>query len=196
MNDNPMLEREIGNRLRETRREKGLRLEDLAATSGFSAGLLSKIECGKVSSPISTLDVIARALGTSFEQIVANETETESPSDDSAKITIVKKNERTHRSVSYGGVLATYEWLAPEMESRQMEPFIQILPKEHASQIYSHHPGQEMVFVLQGRLQFNFRRQKYLLEEGDCAYFDSTIAHRVMSIGDKELKLLCIRSIF
>ena len=171
-------------------------MEDLAATSGFSAGLLSKIECGKVSSPISTLDVIARALGTSFEQIVTNGTEAENPYDDSAKITIVKKNERIHRSVNYGGVLATYEWLAPGMESRQMEPFIQILPKEHASQIYSHHPGQEMIFILQGRLQFNFRRQKYLLEEGDCAYFDSTIAHRVMSVGDKELKILCVRSVF
>ena len=56
-----MLEQEIGRRIKEVRREEGLRLADLAASSGFSAGLLSKMEGGKVSSPISTLEVIAKA---------------------------------------------------------------------------------------------------------------------------------------
>lgn len=191
-----MLERQVGNRLREARRKKGLRLADLASTSGFSAGLLSKIERGKVSSPISTLEVIAKALGTSFEQIAGNEVKPESPREVSEEISVVKKNKRIHHAIAYNGVLSTYEWLAPKVENKQMEPFILTLPKEHVSQIYSHHPGQEMVFVLQGRLLFSYRRQNFLLEEGDCAYFDASVAHRVRSVGDKELKLLCIRSVF
>jgi transcriptional regulator with XRE-family HTH domain len=190
-----MLEQQIGNRIREVRRKKGLRLADLASTSGFSAGLLSKIERGKVSSPVSTLGVIAKALGTSFEQIAGNEVKQESR-DDSEKISIVKKSERVHHNIVYNGVLCKYEWLAPKVDNKLMEPFIHTLPKEHASQIYSHHPGQEMIFVLQGRLLFSYRRQNFLLEEGDCAYYDSSIAHRVRSVGDKELKLLCIRSVF
>lgn len=191
-----MLEREIGNRIHSVRRKKGLRLADLASTSGFSTGLLSKIERGKVSSPISTLEVIARALGTSFEQIVANETKSEGPHEASTEIIIVKKGKRIHRDVAYNGVLSTYEWLAPGMENKLMEPFIMTLPKEHVAQIYSHHPGQEMIFVLQGTLLFSFRRQNFLLEEGDCAYFDSSVAHRVRSAGDRDLKILCVRSVF
>jgi len=191
-----MLEWEIGNRIREVRREKGLRLADLASSSGFSAGLLSKIESGKVSSPISTLALICRALGTSFEQIVAGNDVGEAPSGGDAEITVVRSNERVHHNVSFQGVLAEYEWLAPNMKNKLMEPFIITLPKEHASQIYSHHPGQEMVLVLQGKCLLNFHRQSYVLEEGDFAYYDSTVAHRVGSAGDKELKLLCIRSVF
>jgi len=190
-----MLEQEIGHRIREVRREKGLRLADLAASSGFSAGLLSKIESGKVSSPISTLEVIAKALGLSFEQLVASNDEGKIPFDADTEIAIVRKNERVHHVVSYQGVLAEYEWLAPHVENKLVEPFIITLPKEHASQIYSHHPGQEMVFVLQGKCLLDFRRQRYVLEEGDFAYYDSTVAHRVGSAGDKELKLLCIRSV-
>jgi len=191
-----VLEEQIGSRIREVRRSKGLRLADLASASGFSTGLLSKIERGKVSSPISTLEVIARALGTSFEQIAASETRRESSREGSAGISIVRKNERVHHDIVYNGVLSTYEWLAPNVEKKVMEPFILTLPKEHASQIYSHHPGQEMIFVLQGKLLFSFRRRNFLLEEGDCAYYDASVAHRVKSVGDKELKLLCVRTVF
>ncbi len=191
-----MLEIEIGKRIRAARCKKGLRLADLASSSGFSAGLLSKIESGKVSSPITTLEVIARALGTSFERLVVGDGAAEASHDISKDITIVRKKERVHHSVTYAGVLSTYEWLAPNMENKQMEPFIINLPKEHAPQIYSHHPGQEIVFVLEGKLLLNYRRQSFILDEGDCAYFDATVAHRVRSAGDKKLKLLCVRSVF
>jgi transcriptional regulator with XRE-family HTH domain len=191
-----VLEKEIGNRIRLVRRQKGLRLADLASSSGFSAGLLSKIESGKVSSPISTLAVIAKALGTSFEMLLTNEDKSDSANDSPNEISIVKGNERVRYDVSHNGALSIYEWLAPDMDNRLMEPFIIRLPKEHVPTIYSHHPGQEMIFVLQGKVLLNFRRQNILLEEGDCAFFDATVAHRVRNADDVELQLLCVRSIF
>ena len=191
-----MLEQEIGKRIREARRKKGLRLADLAVSSGFSASLLSKIEGGKVSSPISNLEVIAKALGSSFEQIVSGDGDKKIPSDGDTEMTIVRKGERVYHDFSYHGVLAKYEWLAPHMENKLMEPLIITLPIEHAPHTYSHHPGQEMIFVLQGKCLFDFRRQRNVLNEGDFAYYDSSVAHRVASAGDKELKLLCIRSVF
>lgn len=191
-----MLEQEIGNRIRKIRCEKGIRLVDLASTSGFSAGLISKIERGEVSSPLSTLEVITRALGTSFEQIAGPEVKPVSPHREPEEISVVKKSERVHSEFAYNGVISTYEWLAPDVENKLMEPSILTLPKEHVDQIYSHHSGQEMVFVLQGRLLFSFRKQNFLLEEGDCAYYDASVAHRVRNVGDKELKLICVRSVF
>jgi len=191
-----MLEKEVGNRLRLTRRQKGLRLKDVALTSGFSAGLLSKIESGKVSSPISTLDVIAKALGTSFEQIVANDIKAERTRDVSAEVSIVRKNERAHCDVVHDGFVSKYEWLTLGLGNRLMEPFIFTLPQEHGPTVYSHHPGQEMIFVLEGSVFFDFRRQSFLLEEGDCAYFDASVAHRVRNARGGEPKVLCIRSTF
>jgi transcriptional regulator with XRE-family HTH domain len=190
-----MLEREIGKRIHSARRSKGLRLADLASSSGFSAGLLSKIERGKVSSPISTLDVIARALGTSFEEIIANGHKVKSGHETSSEITIIKKKERSHYDVEYDGTKSTYELLSPHMDNKLMEPFVITLPDQGAPTVYSHHPGQELVFVLQGKVLFNYRRQNYLLEEGDCAYFDASVAHRVRCGGDGEAKVLCVRSV-
>lgn len=191
-----MLEREIGHRIRSARRSKGLRLADLALSSGFSAGLLSKIERGKVSSPISTLAVIAKALGTSFEKLAADEAKVENSHDSSTEISVIKENERVHYDVVYNAAKSTYELLAPHMESKLMEPFIITLPKEEVPTIYSHHPGQEMLFVLEGEVLFSYRRQNLVLRKGDCVYFDSSVAHKVRSAVEKEAKVLCVRSVF
>jgi mannose-6-phosphate isomerase-like protein (cupin superfamily) len=158
--------------------------------------LLSKIESGKVSSPISTLAVIAKALGTSFEKLLTDEEKPGDAHESSVEISIVRKNEREHYDVTHNGAISVYEWLALGVENRQMEPFIITIPKENVPTMYSHHPGQEMIFVLQGKVLLSFRRQNYLLEEGDSAFYDATVAHRIRSAGEVELKLLCVRSIF
>lgn len=190
-----MLEQEIGHRIHLERRKKGLRLTDLASSSGFSAGLLSKIEAGKVSSPISTLAVIAKALGTSFEVLISDD-KPDNLNDVPDEISIVKRTERIHYDVIHNDTTSAYEWLAPEMQNRRLEPYIMTMPGEYSPAMYSHHPGQEMLFVLQGKLLLSFRRQSYQLEEGDCALFDATIAHQIRSAGDTELKILCVRSLF
>ena len=190
-----MLERDIGNRIRSIRSDRGLRLADLASTTGFSPGQLSKIECGKVSSPISTLELIARALEVNLEQLLSDGAQTDNLPKPK-EISIVKKGEGLHHYVGGEGGVSTWEWLAPEKENKLIEPFIVTEPSGHLPSIFSHHPGQEMVFVLQGKMQFGFRKEKYVLSEGDCVYFDASVAHMVRNIGDGDLRYLVVRSAF
>jgi DNA-binding NtrC family response regulator len=57
------LQRRIGERIREARKQKSLTLAQLSERTGLSVGFLSQIELGKNSASVETLYRIARALG-------------------------------------------------------------------------------------------------------------------------------------
>ena len=57
-------EKDLGKRIRSVRLKQAITLQQLASRTNLSKGLLSKIENGKVSSPVSTLFTIAKALNT------------------------------------------------------------------------------------------------------------------------------------
>src|ERR1700709_508776 len=57
------LERAIGHEVRARRKRLGITSADLAATTGLSPGMLSKIENGNISPSLTTLQMLAQALG-------------------------------------------------------------------------------------------------------------------------------------
>lgn len=58
-------EERIGSQIRHIRQKKRVTLDELAALTKLTKGQLSRIENGRVSSPVSTLTRIAAALGVS-----------------------------------------------------------------------------------------------------------------------------------
>jgi transcriptional regulator with XRE-family HTH domain len=56
------LQRRIGERIREARKEHGLTLAQMADRTSLSVGFLSQVELGKNSASVDTLYRIARAL--------------------------------------------------------------------------------------------------------------------------------------
>jgi len=57
------LEMAIGHEVRDLRKKLGLTVADLAAATGLSLGMLSKIENGNISPSLTTLQALSRALG-------------------------------------------------------------------------------------------------------------------------------------
>ena len=49
-----------------------------------------------------------------------------------------------------------------------------------------------MLFVLQGKIRFKYGDRELILEEGDCVYFDSSIAHTGEPVDDEALKCLIV----
>ena len=62
-----IIEAEIGKRIRAFRSEKGISLERLAQQTGFTKGYLSKVEKSTKAPPVSTLGILAHALGVTFQ---------------------------------------------------------------------------------------------------------------------------------
>jgi len=85
-----------------------------------------------------------------------------------------------------------YEALANPYPNKHMEPFILSYPSKDAFKYSFQHDGEEMLFVLQGKMRFKYGDRKFVLEEGDCVYFDSSIPHTGETVDDEELKCLIV----
>ncbi|MCP4631222.1 MAG: helix-turn-helix domain-containing protein [bacterium] len=180
-----IIEAEIGKRIRQHRLQNDFTLQELADRTGYSKGYLSKVEKSDKAPPVATLSVIARELGVSVSIILGEET-----MDDS--ICLVRQNERmlmAKNGVEFG---YAYEALANPYPNKHMEPFILSYPSDDALKHTFQHDGEEMLFVLQGKIRFKYGSREFVLDKGDCVYFDSSVAHTGEPVGDKPLKTLIV----
>ena len=178
-------ETEIGKRIREFRLKKNFTLQELADKSGYSKGYLSKVEKSEKAPPVATLSVIARELGVSVSVILGEETKNDS-------ICLVRQNERTLMAKTGEEFGYAYEALANPYPNKHMEPFVLSYPSDDALKHAFQHDGEEMLFVLQGQMRFKYRNSEFILNKGDCLYFDSSVAHTGEPIGDEPLKTLIV----
>jgi transcriptional regulator with XRE-family HTH domain len=178
-------ETEIGKRIREFRLKENLTLQELADKSGYSKGYLSKVEKSDKAPPVATLSVIARELGVSVSVILGEETRNDS-------ICLVRQNERTLMAKTGEEFGYAYEALANPYPNKHMEPFVLSYPSDDALKHTFQHDGEEMLFVLQGQMRFKYRNSEFILNKGDCLYFDSSVAHTGEPIGDEPLKTLIV----
>ncbi|HEY9396284.1 MAG TPA: XRE family transcriptional regulator [Burkholderiales bacterium] len=176
----------IGKKLFKLRKERRMTLDELAARTGFTKGYLSKIENYKNVPPIGTLSKIAQAFACDIGQFFQQD-------DDWIEdgISLVHAHER--QAAIRGGTAFGYDYssLAHKKRNKRMEPFIFTFPAEIDMDTFFEHDGEEFVFMLRGKAQFETKRQdkieKWTLDTGDSLYFDSRIPHRGRSLsGDSQ----------
>lgn len=182
----PAVEEVIGARVGELRARLGITLEQLAAATGFSKGYLSKIENSRKVPPIGTLSRIAQALSTDITALL----NAPSASPDKA-FCVVRANER--RPVVRGGTAFGYDYvgLADNRREKKMEPFLFTFPSAIDKYVFFEHEGEEFMFVLAGRVEWQCGGEKLVLEAGDSVYFDARLPHRGRAI-DGEAKALVV----
>ena len=178
-------EAEIGQRIREFRLKKNLTLQMLADRTGYSKGYLSKVEKSDKAPPVATLSTIARELDATVASFLGEGSQEDN-------LCVVRKNERTLMASTGEEFGYAYEALANPYPNKHMEPFILSYPSKDAYKYSFQHDGEEMLFVLQGKIRFRYGDRKLLLEEGDCVYFDSGVVHTGEPIGDEPLKTLIV----
>ena len=179
-------EKDIGKRIKEIRSSKGMTLKVLAERTGFTKGYLSRVENSRKAPPVSTLIKIANSMQLNLSKILGETEGTEA-------VSLVKKNERvpTAQSSSISGYY--YESLAHKLLSKRMEPYIITMPSNPKEVHTSKHKGEELLFVLEGKMKFTHGDREFLVEEGDCIYFDSGVEHTGAAIGIKECKCITVR---
>lgn len=179
------IESEIGRRIKASRINRKFTLEHLAHQTGFTKGYLSRIEKSEKSPPLATLGIIARVLGITISSLVGEE-------EQQTSIGIVKKGERpliARRGIAFE---YSYEAVAHTFPNKKMEPFILTLPLKPTKKMIAQHEGEEILFVLEGTMRFLHGNREYLIEEGDCIYFDSSFPHFGESVGPKEAKCFMV----
>jgi transcriptional regulator with XRE-family HTH domain len=179
-------EAEIGSRIKAFRTGKGLSLQSLAQQTGFTKGYLSKVEKSRKAPPVSTLGILAKSLCVTISSLLGEETPRTS-------LCLVRKGERPLMT-GYGGTSGyAYEAIAQQYPGKFMEPFVLTLPtKPNPRRKPFQHNGQEILYVLKGKMHFRHGSEVYILNEGDCVYFDSGIPHLGESCGSEETQCFCV----
>jgi len=183
--DPAIVEAEIGKRIKSFRTQKQITLEGLAQRTGFTKGYLSKVEKSKKSPPVSTLGIIARALGVTISALLGEEAPR-------TFFCLVRKDERpliARNGTAFG---YSYEAMAYRFPNKTMEPFLLTLPVKPKKRTLYQHEGEEILFVIQGTMKFFHGNEEYIVDEGDCIYFDSGIPHWGESIGPEEVKCFMV----
>lgn len=177
------IEQRIGQRIRKLRKAKGANLAQLGEATGLSKALLSKIENGKVSSPVSTLALIADALqvklGFFLDDEIGGETQ---------KCVLVRRDQRIQLSKGTEQFGLYYEMLAHQKPNKIMTPSILIVEQRRPAPVLFTHPGEELLFVLEGKMEFTYGNDKYVMEAGDCVYFDAEVPHGGRNIAEAPVR--------
>lgn len=186
MKQSPVIfEAEIGKRIKALRSEKGITLEQLSKQTGFTKGYLSKVEKSKKAPPVSTLGNIAQAFNVTISSLLGEESSRTS-------LCLVRRGERPLIARDGTAFGYSYEAMAYNYPNKIMEPFILTLPLGRKKKTLYQHEGEEILFVIQGSMKFIHGTEEYIVNEGDCVYFDSSIPHFGEPIGRKEVKCFMV----
>jgi transcriptional regulator with XRE-family HTH domain len=190
MDDADRIARRIGERIREARRRKGMILAALSAPTGLSAAFLSRLERGETSTSIGNLIRMAGVLGIELQDFFAAD---EAPAK-TADYRLVRRPERLA-----GPMLAaagyTYERLAGDLAGRHLDAFELEFPAGARKPILLvAHPGEEILFLLTGRIEFQVAADRFVMNAGDCLHFNSAQPHMGRNIGKQPARLLMVVS--
>jgi transcriptional regulator with XRE-family HTH domain len=180
---------QIGDRIRGMRIAKGLSIEDVSKQSGISETIISGIEGHMTSPPLGNLVSLAKVFGISVGDFFGD-------SGDSP-FCIVRSGDRkaVSRFNSTDGKSCgySYESLGHQKKNRHMEPFLVTLTPMDSSEVEpNQHIGEEILFVLEGKVDVRLLDHTEVLNPGDSIYYDSTMPHVVSCHGKEPATILAV----
>jgi transcriptional regulator with XRE-family HTH domain len=182
---------QIGAQLKEIRKKKHVTLDALAKQVGFTKGYLSKLETGSKVPPIATLARIAHALHVDITSLLQQPNEP-APTVDATEVSVVRADQRPR--IIRGGSTFGYDYQGltqGNVKSGRMQPFIFSFPSQLLREVYFEHEGEELMFVLSGKVEIEIGKKRYQLLPGDCIHFQAFVRHRACGM-DGEAKALVV----
>lgn len=180
------LEMAIGHEVRTYRKKLGITVTDLAAATGVSVGMLSKIENGNISPSLTTLQTLSRALGVPLTALFRGFEEPRSA-------TFVKAGQGVNierRGTRAGHQYSLLGHIDNNTSGVTVEPYLITLNAESDVFPTFQHEGMEFLFMLEGEVVYRHGEQLFTMQTGDSLFFDADAPH-----GPEELLTLPARYI-
>ena len=167
----PTLERALGMRVRNLRRNLDLAVSDLASAAGISTGMLSKIENGQISPSLSTVQAIAAALGLPIATLFTD-------ADDRLHCSLVRANQGVTIERRGSKLGHAYQLLGHVLGGEiEVEPYLITLADDAAPHTAFQHAGIELIHMQSGEMIYRHAEAIYELRPGDTLLFDSGALH-------------------
>lgn len=177
---------DVGLRLRVLRERRGLSMRALAERCELSPNTISLIERGATSPSVATLHHLASALRVPITAFFQEPGE---------KVQVIRFRPGDRRPLS-GDTGIQLESLGAGLERQTLEPFLVTLQPGADSGACVTHSGHELLFCLQGEVEYKIDGQLYRLAVGESLLFEASLSHCWLnpSQTDPSLFLLIFQS--
>ena len=168
-----VLEVAIGRQVRAFRKQQDITVAELSAKTGLSIGMLSKIENGNTSPSLTTLQTLAQTLSVPLTSFFRS---------------FEEKREAVHTKAGAGaeteraGTRAGHQYnllghIGANSSGVIVEPYLITLT--HESDVFPtfQHAGIEMLYMLEGVVDYRHGDKLYHLQPGDTLFFDADAPH-------------------
>ena len=155
-------------RLRTLRQARGWTLDDLASRANIGASTISRIETGHRRLAVDNLADLARALETTVDELVADESEEE----------VVIRPVRSH--AGNGAVqwpLMRHHDPSGRVVAKMRIPASKKQPEPQV------HPGRDWFYVLEGTARLLLGEREHLVGAGQAAEFNTMTPHWIAGYG-------------
>ena len=175
----------IANRLRGLREVLELSAQEVAESCHLRVEEYMALESGESDISVNVLQTIARRYGISLDVLMFGE----EPKMNAYFITRAGAGVSVERRKAY-----KYEALASGFRDRKADPFIVTVEPTPADapMHLNNHEGQEMNYVLEGRLLLSLNGKELMLNVGDSLYFDSSLPHGMKALDGRPVRFLAI----
>jgi len=160
--------KQIPKRIMELREILEISVADMARDTGIPEETYLKYEAGELDIPISVLYHISARLGVDATVLLTGE----DPRMDTASVCRKGKGVRIERYPGY-----EFSALAYNFKGRTIEPLLVYLDPSKEAAAPVTHSGQEFNYVVEGKVKVTVGKRDYVLDEGDCIYFDAGLPH-------------------
>lgn len=167
------LETAIGRELRSFRHQQGMTVADLSAATGLSLGMLSKIENGQTSPSLTTLQVLAHAFSVPVTAFFKSYEERR----EACHVKAGEHVEIERRGTRAGHHYSLLGHLVSNATGVVMEPYLITLTTESDVFPTFQHEGLELLYMLEGEVDYRHGDEIYALKPGDSLLFDADAPH-------------------
>ena len=178
--------------IKSVRARHGWTLAQVSERTGLPIPTLSKVENDKMGLTFEKLLRISEGLGIDISELFAPPASIEvTRGDGSARRSVTRAGDGQRIDTSWG----TYLYPAAELLNKLIIPIVgEVRPKSlQEFGAFSRHPGEEFVYVLEGILDLHTERYTPVrLNPGDSSYFDSSMGHAYVAVGNQRCRILSI----
>jgi len=185
-----VLEVAIGREVRNFRKRQGITVAELSRLTELSIGMLSKIENGNTSPSLTTLQTLANVLSVPITAFFRGYEE-------NREAVLTKAGEGVE--IERAGTRAGHQYnllghIGANSSGVIVEPYLLTLTRESDTFSTFQHGGIEMIYMLEGRLDYLHGSKTYPLEPGDTLFFDADAPHgpqRLVQLPIRYLSIIC-----
>jgi len=178
---------DIGARIRNIRKDKGITLIELSKMTGVAQATLSRIETGDMLGTIECHQRVANSLGLSLSELY------EGVDERGSKTHHAKKNEP--QLVSTHGDRIKVELRTSKALKKKLFPLLVTLKgNSETEEERADKSVEKFLYVVEGDVIVNLNKQEFPVKQDESLYFDGSLPHRIINKSSKAAKVVSVSS--